>query len=265
MIQPHCTTMKYHPLLPLLALTTLAAAAPPDGQLSDHSPRRAWLENYDPTLVSSRFVSEFSYESHDSDAEYWKIENTLRWGIPLRDGLALGMQMVLPVKWTETATDDAFGLGDLELRTGLVGRIAPTLRYGLALNAVIDSATDVLLGDHAFILRPIAAIRWDASDRITLGCNLEYNVTPLDEGANDVSALELKFPLAFKITDTWSAYLSYNPRWDLLAETHRQRLELGCTRIWGADNQYALSFGTEVPLESESFEYKMLAGFHWYF
>jgi hypothetical protein len=261
---PH-TPMKSHPLLILLVLPSLAAAAPPDGQLSDHSPRRAWLENYDPTLVSSRFVSEFSFESHDNDADYWKIENTLRWGIPLRDGLALGMQMVLPVKWTETATDDAFGLGDLELRTGLVGRISPTLRYGLGLNAVIDSATDALLSDNAFILRPIAAIRWDASDRLTLGCNVEYNVTPLDEGANDVSALELKFPLALKITEEWSAYLSYNPRWDLLAESDRQRLELGGTRIWGADNQYALSFGTEVPLDSESFEYKVLAGFHWYF
>jgi hypothetical protein len=249
----------------LLVLPSIAAAAPPDGQLSDHNPRRAWLENYDPTLVSSRLVSEFSYESHDADSDYWKIESTLRWGFPLRDGLAMGVQMVLPVKWTETATDDAFGLGDLELRSGIVGRLAPNLRYGLAVNAVIDTATDSLLGDNAFILRPITAIRWDASDCVTLGFNVEYNVTPLDEGANDVSALELKFPLAFKINDQWSAYLSYNPRWDLLAETDRQRLELGGTRVWGADNQYALSFGTEVPLDSENFEFKVAGGFHWYF
>jgi hypothetical protein len=249
----------------LLVLPSTALAAPPDGRLSDHSPGSAWLENYDPTLVSSRLVTELSYESHDTDADYWKIENTLRWGIPLRDGLALGLQMVLPVKWTETATDDAFGLGDLELRSGVVGRLAPNLRYGLGVNAVIDTATDALLSDNAFILRPIAAIRWDASDRVTVGLNVEYNFTPLDEGANDVSALELKFPLAFKINDDWSAYLSYNPRWDLLAETDRQRLELGGTRLWGADNQYALSFGTEVPLDSESFEFKLLGSLHWYF
>ena len=65
MIQPDCPAMKHYPLLLLLVLPSLAAAAPPDGQLSDHSPRRAWLENYDPTLVSSRFVSEFSFESFE--------------------------------------------------------------------------------------------------------------------------------------------------------------------------------------------------------
>ncbi len=210
-------------------------------------------------------VSEFSYESHDNDADYYKLETTLRWGVPLQDGLALGLQVMLPVKWTETATADAFGLGDLELRAGIVGRLSSTLRYGLALNAVVDTATDSLLSDNAFILRPIAAIRWDANDRITLGLNIEYNFTPSEEGANDVSALELKFPLAIKINDAWSAYLSYNPRWNLLAETDRNRLELGVTRVWGADQQYALSCGTEVPLSSENFEFKLVTGFYWYF
>ena len=251
----------------LLALATscVTRAAEPDGQLFDHLPRRAWLENYDPTIIASRVSSELSYESYDNDADYWKIENTLRWGIPLRDGLALGVQVLLPVKWTETPTDDAFGLGDLELRTGIVGKLSPTLRYGLGVNMVIDTATDPLLSDNAFILRPIAAIRWDACNRCTLGMNVEYNVTPFEEGSHDVSALELKFPVVFKISDKWSAYLSYNPRWDLLADTDRNRLELGASHTWGADNQFALSYGTEVPLSSESFEFKLVSGFSWFF
>lgn len=116
-----------------------AHAAAPDGRL--FQPDRAWLERYDSTLVASRVVSEFSYESYDDDSDFYKIENTIRWGIPWRDDHAFGLQALLPVKWTETATDDAIGLGDLELRAGVVGRLAPALRYGLAVNAVIDSAT----------------------------------------------------------------------------------------------------------------------------
>lgn len=247
----------------LLAVPALVHAAPSDGRLFD--PGRAWLERYDPTLVSSRFSSEFSYESYDNDSDFYKIENTLRWGIPLQDDHALGFQAVLPVKWTETATDEEFGLGDLELRAGAVGRLAPTVRYGLGVNAVFDTATDSLLSDNAFILRPIAALRWDFNACVTLGINVEYNFTPLDENANDVSALELKFPVAFKINGDWSASVSYNPRWDLLDESDRHRLELGATRIWGADNQYGWSLGTEVPLTSESFEFKLSTGFIWYF
>jgi hypothetical protein len=241
--------------------TTHAAA--PDGRLFE--PSLAWLERYDPTLISSRFSTEFVYESYDDDSDLYKIENTLRWGIPLKDDHAFGMQAMLPVKWRDTDTGDASGLGDLELRAGFVGRLAPTLRYGLGVNSVLETASDSLLSDNAFILRPIAALRWDFNAITTLGINVEYNFTPLDEKANDVSALELKFPVAFKINEDWSSYLSYNPRWNLLDESDRHRMELGATRIWGTHNQYAWSLGGEIPLSSENFEFKLATGFAWYF
>ena len=247
----------------LVAAPGLASANAPDGRLFE--PDRAWLERYDPTLISSRYTGEFIYESYDDDSDLFKLENTTRWGIPLRDGHALGFQFMLPLKWRETATDDAFGLGDLELRSGFIGRLSPTLRYGLALNAVLETATDSLLSDNAFVLRPIAALRWDYNACLTLGINVEYNVTPLDDGDEDVSALEVKFPVAFKINDDWSGFLSYNPRFNLLDESDRHRLELGTTYVWGSHNQYAWSVGTELPLASESFEFKLATGFAWYF
>ena len=247
----------------LLALPVLAQAAAPDGRL--FAPNRAWLERYDPTLISSRYFGEFSYENYDDDSELWKLENTMRWGIPLKDDHALGLQFMLPLKWRETTTAEAFGLGDLELRAGVVGRLAPTVRYGLGVNAVLETATDSLLSDNAFILRPIAALRWDFNAITTLGINVEYNFTPLDEGANDVSALELKFPMAFRFNEVWSGFFSYNPRWNLLDESDRHRLELGTSRVWGAENQYSWSVGGEIPLTSENFEFKLATGFAWYF
>lgn len=246
-----------------LGMAGVAHAAAPDGRLFE--PSRAWLERYDPTLISSRCFSEFAFESYDGDGDLYKIENTLRWGIPWRDDYAFGIQAMLPLKWREVVGDEAFGLGDLELRGGIVGRISPTLRYGLAVNAVLETATDSLLGDHAFVLRPITALRWDFNAAVTLGINVEYNFTPMDDESNDVSALEVKFPVAFKINEDWSGFVSYNLRWDLLDESDRHRLELGTTRVWGPNNQYAWSFGTEVPLTSESFEFKLATGFTWYF
>ncbi len=261
----HATHLRTCAALTLLVLPGIARAERIPGQLFDNFSERAWLESYDPTLISSRLFSEFIYESYDNDTDVFKIENTLRWGIPVTNDLALGFQVMLPTKWVETADEDEFGLGDLEARAGIVGRISSCLRYGIGVNAVMDTATDDLLGDDAFVLRPTVAIRWDVTNRITTGFNVEYNVTPCDEGESDVSALELKFPVAFKISEDWSSFISYNPRWNYLDESDRQRLELGATRIWGPEKQYALSFGTEVPLTSESFEFKLAAGFHWYF
>jgi hypothetical protein len=247
----------------LSALSGILNAAAPDGRLFERE--RAWLERYDTTLLSSRASSEFSYESHDHDSDYYKIENTMRWGIPLKEDYALGFQFLLPIKWTETATDEEFGLGDLELRTGVMGRISHSTRFGLAVNAVMDTATDSLLSDNAFILRPIAGLRWDFNPVLTLGINVEYNVTPLDEGANDVSALEVKFPVVFKINEDWSGFLSYNPRWNFLDESDRHRLEISTSRVWGADREFAWSIGTEVPLTSENFQFKLSTGIVWFF
>jgi hypothetical protein len=252
--------------LPLfLAAASPLHAAESAGQWFDHAAERSWIENYDPTLITRRVLTELSFEDRGSDDGIWKIENSFRWGVPLRADLAVGIQAMVPVKWQESGGDDLSGIGDLELRTGFVGRISPTLRWGFGLNAAFDTAAEPGLGADAFVLRPIAAIRWDFNERINLGCNVDYNVTPADEGSHDVSQLELKFPLVLKLSDRWSGALTYKPRWDFLDESDRHRLELGATRTLGADHQYALSFAVELPLASESFDSKLTAGLSWHF
>jgi len=256
-------TARHLPLL--LAAVSPVQAAESGGQWFDHAAERAWVQNYDPTLITRRVLTEQSFEDRGSDDEIWKIENSLRWGVPVRDGLALGFQAMIPVKWRESGGDDLSGIGDLELRTGFVGRISPTLRWGFGLNAEFDTAAEPGLGADAFILRPIAAIRWDFNERLNLGFNVEYNVTPTDEGANDVSQLELKFPVVLKLSDRWAGALTYKPRWDLLDESDRHRLELGATRTLGADHRYALSLAVELPLDPENFDSKLTAGLAWHF
>lgn len=253
--------MKARHLPLLLASLAPLRAAETAGSASEE----AGLDNYDPTLVTRRVFTEFSFEDQGHGDELWKIESSFRWGIPLRDGLAFGVQALVPLKWQESGGDDLSGFGDFEFRTGLVGRISPTLRWGAGLNAVFDTADEPALGANAFVLRPIAAIRWDLNERINLGFNVEYNVTPGNEGTHDVSALELTFPVVIKLAERWSAALTYKPRWDLLAESDRHRLEFGATCVLGVDHRYALSFAVEVPLASESFDSRVAAGLAWHF
>jgi hypothetical protein len=241
-----------------------AEAGGPTGQWFEQTRENAWLIPYDTTLVSRRALSEFSYESHD-DGDFWKIESSGRGAYPIGEDLAFGVQMMLPVKSIDTDTSDDSGLGDLELRSGFIGRLSPCLRWGTGLNAEFDTATDSSLGGNALILRPTLALRWDANSRLNLGVNVEYNFTPREEQDEDVSALEMKFPLVFKLSDTWSAVASYKPKWDFLNETDRHRLELGATRLWGPENQFALSFSVEVPLSSESLDFKLVSGLAWHF
>ncbi len=62
------------------------------------------------------------------------------------------------------------------------------------------------------------------------------------------------------------AELSYESHDDnFLNESDRHRLELGATRLWGPENQFAFSFSLEVPLVSESLDYKLVSGLAWHF
>ena len=255
-----------HKTLPvLIALGTFSSAAEKSPEWYAHSITNAWLQNYDPTLVSRRIASEFSYEDDAGGRSTYKIDTTFRGAYPIAKDIAFGYQLEQPFKWVDTGTDNVSGLGDFECRTGLVGRFSPTLRWGTALNFEFDTASDSALGSNALLLRPITGIRWDATDHLNLGVNVEYTFTPADEGSDDTSALELKFPVAFKISDQWSGSLTYKPRWNLLDDSSRQRMELGGSYIWGSQHQFALSGSIEVPLTSQDLQFKSLLNLTWYF
>lgn len=221
---------------------------------------RSLLRTYDPTLISRRLLTGFEYEDHESGRATAEWKWNLRWAFPLAVGLALGLQAEAPLRWAEEAGEDATGFGDLETRAGLVGRFTETSRWGLGMNAKFPTASDPLLGDGVIELRPIAAVRWQTTDWLELGANVEYNFTPRDEGADRVSALELKVPVFVTLTDKSSAFASYNPRWNDVKRSWRHRLELGVTQVFGSRRQCALSLGAELPLTDESFAWKGKAG-----
>ena len=57
--------LRFRSVCCLMAAAGVSHAAAPDGRLFE--PSRAWLERYDPTLISSRYFSEFIFESFDGD------------------------------------------------------------------------------------------------------------------------------------------------------------------------------------------------------
>jgi hypothetical protein len=230
----------------------------------EHSKANAWIQNYDPTLITPRLLSEFSYQDLGNDQSLIKLETSLRWPFPINDHLTFGGQMMVPLDWKDTGTENKSGLGNVEFRGGFAGRLAPTLRYGTGLNAEFPSANDDELGGTNMVLRTINAIRWDIMDGVNIGCNVEYSFTPFESGTDKVSALQLKFPLAFKLNDNWSAAISYKPRWDFEEDEDRHRLHTSATRNWGSDHQYAWSLGTELPLSTERFNWKIISGFTYF-
>jgi hypothetical protein len=225
------------------------------------SKANSWINNYDPTLITRRLLSELSYKDQGNDQSLLKLETSLRWPFPINDHLTFGAQMMVPLDWEDTGTADTVGLGNLEFRIGLAGHASPTLRYALAMNAEFSSASDDELGGTNTVFRMINVIRWDIMDEVNIGCNVEYSFTPIEDGTGKESALQLKFPVAVRLNENWSAAVSYRPRWDFEEDENQHRIHTSATRNWGSDHQYAWSLATEYPLSSESFNWKVISGF----
>jgi hypothetical protein len=233
--------------------------------LSEHSKENAWLHNYDPTLITGRLHSEFSYEDQENDQSLMRLETSVRWPFPINDHLTFGGQVMVPLAWKDTGTQNKSGVGNVEFRYGLAGRVSPTVRYGIAMNAEFPSANDDELGGTNAVFRTINAVRWDVMKGVNIGCNVEYSFTPLDNDAGKVSLLKLKFPLAFKISDSWSGGATYKPSWDFEEDKDRHRIKTSVTRNWGPDHRYAGSFSAELPLSQEAFNWKVVSGITCFF
>lgn len=251
----------------LLAAAPAHAAQAGEGrEWHEHTVEQAWLHAHDPTLISRRLLTELTYEDLDRNRSTIEIRWTGRGAVPIGENLAFGIQGSVPLKSYEAAANDQAGVGDLELRAGFVARASTTLRWGIALNAEFDTASDAALGDDVFELRPIFGIRWDARNWLNVGFNAEYSFTPGEEGSGDVSALELKFPAAVKFNEDWSGAVSYKPKWSFAGHDDlRQRLALEVGRVWGAGRNYALTLGAELPLSPQDSNWKLVGGIAWYF
>lgn len=237
----------------------------PTPEWFENNDQNAWLQRYDPTLISRRLYSEFSYEDQEDDHALYEIDTSFRDATSLSKDTAIGYQIELPYKWKESDGETVSGWADFEFRTGLVHRLSPTLRLGTAVNMEFDSASHSELGANAFLLRPITAIRWDASKHINTGMNLEYTFTPLDEGFDDASYLEWKIPISYKISDQWSTSLTYKPKWNFVSHEESPKLELDTGYVWGKEKQFALTMGIEVPLAEQTMQLKSILGLTWSF
>jgi hypothetical protein len=243
----------------------------PLAELINHNSENAWLAAYDPTLISNRVYNKLSYEQLDGDASQWRLESSVRGAVQIHENLALGIQLMIPTVWasspdpTTGLSDTSSGLGDIEFKIGLMGRLAPNLRWAAGFDSKFATASSSALGSYAFELRPIAAISWDLAEGLNMGITADYRFNPFYDDGGYESALEIKFPLGIKISDSLSAVMTGKGYFDFADTTQRANFEVAFNYAWGSRKQYAMTLGAEFPLSNQSEQWKTSAAFAWYY
>jgi len=245
-------------------LSVCPAVLHAEGYWFEGGESRAWLRNYDPTLIGRRVVSELSFEDDRGGVTITKLSTTIRDSTLISSGLAVGAQIELPVEWHSTNGDIVSGLADFETRAGVVGRISKTLRWGTALNLKLPTSTSPVLSDP-FTMKPMLAISWDVTSTLNLGLTPSYEFTPGAPSFDRVNPLHFDVPVAVSLSKQWSAALTYKPEWDLDSRQITHKLETGLTLLFGPGSQFAFSPALEIPLSRQTMEWKAIASLAWYF
>lgn len=249
-------------LSPVLADGPLA----PEANWTLHQPGISWLQANDPTLLSPRLQTQWEHEDRSGGDSTGKVFVNLREAVLLNPNLAFGIQAEIPLQWASEGGEDFSGLGDAEFRFGFVSRLSSKWRLGLGLNGRFDTASEAALGDGLFELRPIAALRWDASKQLNLGINVERTFTPSPKDQRTVETLQIKLPIVVKLNHSWSGSVSYQPKWNLAkGDSRSDRLDLSATVVLGKSKHVALTFGVEIPLSADTLDAKSFVGLQWFY
>ena len=231
-----------------------------------HQPGMSWLQANDPTLLSPRLQTQWEHEDRSGGDSTGKVFVNVREAVLLNPSLAFGIQAEIPMQWASEGGEDFSGLGDAEFRFGFVSRLSSKWRLGLGLNGRFDTASEAALGDGLFELRPIAALRWDASKQLNLGINVERTFTPSPKDQRTVETLQIKLPVVVKLNHSWSGSVSYQPKWNLAkGDSRSDRLDLSATVVLGKFKHVALTFGVEIPLSADTLDAKSFVGLQWFY
>lgn len=173
----------------------------------------------DPTILKSRvwLDSEWNDSRHGGGDGKVTLGGVWVWGVSPNQDWAVRLK--IPFAWhvagNAAGDSDEYGLGDIDLATGAAFRLGKSWRTGGGLELRAPSATDDVLGDDVWRLKPFWSVGWDATERLTFAFTAEYNQSIAEEhGVARKRFLEMFFPTTYVLPHRWSVTAQYEAKVD---------------------------------------------------
>jgi hypothetical protein len=153
----------------------------------------------DQTIIASRILldTEWDHFKHSAEKATWTLAGL--WGWRVSQCQDWGLRLKLPFAYArsdETSGHaDTGGIGDLEVGTGTAFRLSNTWRTAGGIELHADTASDPVLAERVWRLKPVWGIAHDVTDWFTLTFNAEYNHSIAEQnGVAPHRYLELSLP-----------------------------------------------------------------------
>jgi len=212
----------------------------------------------DPTVIHSRL--RVANEFIDREAGAWQNKTTFSgtYGFGFEEQNDSRLTLSVPVveynAGRVSGSNDASGLGDIELLIAHVFDPTGRFRWGLGVETAFDTATEPQLGDERVRLSPIAGFAWRFSPQVKFQTFIQYNQSVAKE-ADVKNQQDLEFKPSLEVDLPWECYgyVEWASKWNLEHEgdySSKFKIEIG--RGLGSREQLVVALRYEIPLTESS-------------
>jgi hypothetical protein len=203
----------------LVAFLSLTAGVLPaaEQESTDSATAEQLKALHDQTIIQSRVLVDTEWDQFDGGAEKAKWTLGGLWGWRVRDQQDWALRFKLPFVYDRSdessGQTDIGGIGDIEVATGTAFRLSNTWRTAGGVELHADTASNPVLGDSMWRLRPFWGIAHDFTNWLTITFNAEYNHSIAEEhNAPPQRYTELSLPATFILPHDWAISTNYKTK-----------------------------------------------------
>jgi hypothetical protein len=212
---------------------------------SDESELQEEVGDRDLTYLRTRAVFQYDYKEQVDDVTIDRTRLKLLYAFGPNQNMAVSV--LVPVIWMNTATQSAFGSGDMEITAGWVPYANNTFRTGGLVQVVPPTSSDNLIGGASTNLKGTWALAWVLSSRFEFTGFFSYKQSVHVSRGGTIKQFEPDVTLNIRIKKS-TLFVESDSYLDCITNQFAPMLKGGVSRAFGKKKVWVATVYVEVPL-----------------
>ena len=243
----------------------IASAPVPDDEMEEIEELEEEVGDRDPTYLRTRLVFRYDYKRLRGPSSIDRFRLRLLYGFGPKQRFAVSF--LQPVIQTDTPLRTARGSGDAEVQFNANAVNKERFRAGAAVQATLQTSSDVLLGGATTTIKPSGDLTGVLSSHVELTAAFYYKQSIRTTRGIRAKQFEPDVTLNARALDvTW--FLEWDSYYDFLPDRFAQTLKPGISRAFGASRRWVASayYATGINDYARLSQYRYNAGLDvtWY-
>ena len=199
----------------------------------------------DLTYLRTRAVFQYDYKEQVEDVTINRARLKLLYAFGPHQNLAVSV--MVPVIWKSTATQSAFGSGDMEITAGWVVYASDTFRTGGLVQVVPQTSSENLIGGASTNLKGTWALAWVLSSRFEFTGFFNYKQSVHVSRGGSIKQFEPDVTLNIRVKKS-TLFVESDSYLDCITNQFAPMLKGGVSRAFGKKRAWVATVYVEAPL-----------------